>query len=432
MLRRLTLASLPDDLDSVLPRAESDVAAAAEAVHALIDDVRSAGADALLDQAERFDRVRPASIRVPSQDLAAALEGLDPTVRAALEQTIERVRQGSAAQIPPAATTRIADGAVIDQRWVPVERVGLYVPGGKAVYPSSVIMNAVAAQAAGVTSIAVASPAQASHDGAPHPTILATCALLGVDEVYAMGGAGAIGAFAYGVEGIGLRRVDVVTGPGNVFVAAAKRAVAGRVAIDAEAGPTEILVLADDTANPELVARDLISQAEHDELAGSVLVTDSAKLADSVDEAIARIVPLTKHSDRIRAALTGRQSASVVVDSLDSAVRLANAYAAEHLQIMTADADSVVEQIVNAGVVFVGDASPVALGDYAAGSNHVLPTGGTARFAAGLNASVFLRSQQVVRYTMQGLAGVRGAIETLAVEEDLPAHGEAVTARFED
>ncbi|MGO1404760.1 histidinol dehydrogenase [Agrococcus casei] len=432
MLRRLTLASLPDDLDSVLPRAESDVAAAAEAVHALIDDVRSAGADALLDQAERFDRVRPASIRVPAEDLAAALEGLDPTVRAALEQTIERVRQGSAAQIPPAATTRIADGAVIDQRWVPVERVGLYVPGGKAVYPSSVIMNAVAAQAAGVTSIAVASPAQASHDGAPHPTILATCALLGVDEVYAMGGAGAIGAFAYGVEGIGLRRVDVVTGPGNVFVAAAKRAVAGRVAIDAEAGPTEILVLADDTANPELVARDLISQAEHDELAGSVLVTDSAKLADSVDEAIARIVPLTKHSDRIRAALTGRQSASVVVDSLDSAVRLANAYAAEHLQIMTADADSVVEQIVNAGVVFVGDASPVALGDYAAGSNHVLPTGGTARFAAGLNASVFLRSQQVVRYTMQGLAGVRGAIETLAVEEDLPAHGEAVTARFED
>lgn len=432
MLRRLTLASLPDDLDSVLPRAESDVAAAAEAVHALIDDVRSAGADALLDQAERFDRVRPASIRVPAEDLAAALEGLDPTVRAALEQTIERVRQGSAAQIPPAATTRIADGAVIDQRWVPVERVGLYVPGGKAVYPSSVIMNAVAAQAAGVTSIAVASPAQASHDGAPHPTILATCALLGVDEVYAMGGAGAIGAFAYGVEGIGLRSVDVVTGPGNVFVAAAKRAVAGRVAIDAEAGPTEILVLADDTANPELVARDLISQAEHDELAGSVLVTDSAKLADSVDEAIARIVPLTKHSDRIRAALTGRQSASVVVDSLDSAVRLANAYAAEHLQIMTADADSVVEQIVNAGVVFVGDASPVALGDYAAGSNHVLPTGGTARFAAGLNASVFLRSQQVVRYTMQGLAGVRGAIETLAVEEDLPAHGEAVTARFED
>ncbi|MGO1392662.1 histidinol dehydrogenase [Agrococcus casei] len=432
MLRRLTLASLPDDLDSVLPRAESDVAAAAEAVHALIDDVRSAGADALLDQAERFDRVRPASIRVPAEDLAAALEGLDPTVRAALEQTIERVRQGSAAQIPPAATTRIADGAVIDQRWVPVERVGLYVPGGKAVYPSSVIMNAVAAQAAGVTSIAVASPAQASHDGAPHPTILATCALLGVDEVYAMGGAGAIGAFAYGVEGIGLRRVDVVTGPGNVFVAAAKRAVAGRVAIDAEAGPTEILVLADETANPELVARDLISQAEHDELAGSVLVTDSAKLADSVDEAIARIVPLTKHSDRIRAALTGRQSASVVVDSLDSAVRLANAYAAEHLQIMTADADSVVEQIVNAGVVFVGDASPVALGDYAAGSNHVLPTGGTARFAAGLNASVFLRSQQVVRYTMQGLAGVRGAIETLAVEEDLPAHGEAVTARFED
>ena len=432
MLRRLTLASLPDDLESILPRAEADVAAAGEAVHALIEAVRTDGADALRDQAERFDRVRPSAIRVAASALDDALASLDPKVRSALEQTIERVRQGSAAQIPPPVTTQLADGAVIDQRWVPVERVGLYVPGGKAVYPSSVIMNAVAAQAAGVASIAIASPAQASHGGAPHPTILATCALLGIDEVYAMGGAGAIGAFAYGVESIGLRRVDVVTGPGNVFVAAAKRAVAGRVAIDAEAGPTEILVLADDTANPELIARDLISQAEHDELAGSVLLTDSAELADRVEAAIERIVPETKHHERIRAALTGRQSASVVVDSIDSAVTLANAYAAEHLQVMTADTDTVVEQITNAGVVFVGDASPVALGDYAAGSNHVLPTGGTARFAAGLNSSVFLRSQQVVRYTMQGLAGVRAAIETLAVEEDLPAHGEAVTARFED
>ena len=432
MLRRLQLNSLPADLDSVLPRTGSDVASVTDAVHALIDDVRERGADALIEQAQRFDKVRPAAVRVPQEALSTALEQLAPDVREALEATISRVRLGSEPQVPPAATTTLAEGAVIEQRWVPVERVGLYVPGGKAVYPSSVVMNVVAAQTAGVGSIAVASPPQAASSGLPHPTILATCALLGIDEVYAMGGAGAIGAFAYGVPDIGLQKVDVVTGPGNVFVAAAKRAVAGRVAIDAEAGPTEILILADESADARYVAYDLISQAEHDELAGSVLVTDSAKLADAVDAEIARIVPQSKHAERITAALTGEQSATVVVDSIDSAVRLANAYAPEHLQVMTADAEAVVQQIVNAGVVFVGDASPVALGDYAAGSNHVLPTGGTARFAAGLNASVFVRAQQVVRYTMHGLSGVRSAIETLATEEDLPAHGAAVTARFED
>lgn len=432
MLRRLSFASLPDDLESVLPRAESDVAAVHDAVAAILDDVRERGEDALKEQSERFDGVRPEAVRVPQSALTHALETLDPVVREALETTIARVRQGSAAQVPPPATTTLAPGAVIEQRWVPVQRVGLYVPGGKAVYPSSVVMNVVAAQTAGVGSIAVASPPQADHGGAPHPTILATCALLGVDEVYAMGGAGAIGAFAFGVADMGLDRVDAVTGPGNVFVAAAKRAVAGRVAIDAEAGPTEILVLADDSADPRLVAFDLISQAEHDELAGSVLVTDSATFADAVDDWIERIVPKQRHADRIGAALSGSQSASVVVDSLGSAVKLANTYAAEHLQVMTRDAERVAASIHNAGVIFIGDASPVALGDYAAGSNHVLPTGGTARFAAGLNASVFLRSQQVVHYTHEALEGVRAAIETLAAEEDLPAHGAAVTARFED
>ena len=432
MLRRLSFASLPDDLESVLPRAESDVAAVHDAVAAILDDVRERGEDALKEQSERFDGVRPEAVRVPQSALTHALETLDPVVREALETTIARVRQGSAAQVPPPATTTLAPGAVIEQRWVPVQRVGLYVPGGKAVYPSSVVMNVVAAQTAGVGSIAVASPPQADHGGAPHPTILATCALLGVDEVYAMGGAGAIGAFAFGAADMGLDRVDAVTGPGNVFVAAAKRAVAGRVAIDAEAGPTEILVLADDSADPRLVAFDLISQAEHDELAGSVLVTDSATFADAVDDWIERIVPKQRHADRIGAALSGSQSASVVVDSLGSAVKLANTYAAEHLQVMTRDAERVAASIHNAGVIFIGDASPVALGDYAAGSNHVLPTGGTARFAAGLNASVFLRSQQVVHYTHEALEGVRAAIETLAAEEDLPAHGAAVTARFED
>lgn len=424
MLRRLT--------SSVPPRADVDVAEALAPATQLIDDVRARGEVALLEQAERFDKVRPDGIRVAQDALATALAALAPEVRSALEQTIVRVRRASEAQVPSSSVTHYGRGAVVEQRWVPVKRVGLYVPGGKAVYPSSVIMNVVAAQAAGVQEIAVTSPAQAEHSGRPHPTILATCALLGVREVYAMGGAGAIGAFAYGVEGAGLAPVDVITGPGNVFVAAAKRAVAGAVAIDAEAGPTEILIIADETANAEFVARDLISQAEHDELAGSVLVTDSERLADDVDAAIERFVPGSRHDQRIRTALTGQQSAIVMVADIDEAARISNEYAPEHLQVMVQHPDPVVEQITNAGVVFVGDDSPVALGDYAAGSNHVLPTGGTARFAAGLNSSVFLRAQQVVRYSREGLAGVRDAIETLALEEDLPAHGAAVTARFED
>lgn len=422
MLQRLNSA--------VPPRADVDVAQALAPAVVLIDDVRSRGSEALFDQAERFDRVRPTALRVPAAALESALDGLDTAVREALEQTIARVRQASAAQLPEPATTEIAPGAVIEQRWVPLQRVGLYVPGGKAVYPSSVIMNVVPAQAAGVQQIVIASPPQAEHSGLPHPTILATCALLSVTEVYAMGGAGAIGALAYGVPDAGLRPVDAITGPGNVFVAAAKRAVAGRVAIDAEAGPTEILIIADESANAEFVARDLISQAEHDEMAGSVLVTDSERLADEVAAAVEALVPTTKHTERVRAALTGRQSAIVLVANLDEAVAISNDYAPEHLQVMVRDPEPLVAAVVNAGVVFVGDDAPVALGDYAAGSNHVLPTGGTARFAAGLNSSVFVRAQQVVRYSHEGLAGVRAAIETLAVEEDLPAHGEAVTARF--
>ena len=423
MLQRLTSV--------VPPRAAVDVADALAASQQLIDDVRSRGSEALLEQAERFDGVRPEGIRVPVSQLSDALESLAPDVRTALEQTIARVRLASTAQLPEPAVTELGPGAVIEQRWAPVGRVGLYVPGGKAVYPSSVIMNVVPAQVAGVAEIAVTSPAQAEFSGIPHPTILATCALLGVTEVYAMGGAGAIGAFAFGVPDAGLTPVDVITGPGNVFVAAAKRAVAGRVAIDAEAGPTEILIIADDSADAEYVALDLISQAEHDELAGSVLVTDSAVLADAVERAVERLAPLARHADRVKAALSGSQSAIVLVGDIDEAVEISNRYAPEHLQIMVREPDPVVAAITNAGVIFVGDHAPVALGDYAAGSNHVLPTGGTARFASGLNSSVFVRAQQIVRYSHEGLAGVRSAIETLAEEEDLPAHGQAVTARFE-
>ncbi|MET4159407.1 histidinol dehydrogenase [Agromyces sp. PvR057] len=434
MLRTIDLrGSRPSsaELLALVPRAETDVTAALAPAGRIIDEVREHGGQALLDQAERFDGVRPAAIRVPADELRSALTALDPAVREAVESTIARVRAASAAQVPAAVTTVLAPGAVIEQRWQPVERVGLYVPGGKAVYPSSVVMNVVPAQVAGVRSIALASPPQADHEGRIHPTIAAVAALLGVDEVYAMGGAGAIGAFAYGVPDLGLLPVQRVTGPGNVFVAAAKRLVAGVTGIDAEAGPTDILVIADASADPDFVAADLVSQAEHDELAASVLVTDSAEFAEAVRARLEARVSATKHSARVRAAVEGPQSALVLVDDLEQAAAFANAFGAEHLEIQVADVDATLARIENAGAIFIGPYSPVSLGDYAAGSNHVLPTGGTARHVSGLSAATFLRPQQVVRYDEAALREVAPVIATLSDEEDLPAHGEAVTARFE-
>ncbi|WP_353813927.1 histidinol dehydrogenase [Agromyces sp. SYSU T00266] len=433
MLRTIDLRGTrptPSELLALVPRAATDVAAALEPARALIDDVRARGEAALVDQAERFDRVRPTAVRVAAAELASARAALRPDVRRAVESTIERVRAASAAQVPDPVRTVLASGAVVEQRWQPVGRVGLYVPGGKAVYPSSVVMNVVPAQVAGVRSIALASPAQAAHGGRIHPTIAGVAALLGIDEVYAMGGAGAIGAFAYGVPDLGLEPVQRVTGPGNVFVAAAKRVVQGVTGIDAEAGPTDILVIADDSADADFVASDLVSQAEHDELAAAVLVTDSAALAERVLERLVVRATETRHSERIRAALDGAQSAVVLVDDLEQAADFANAFGAEHLEIQVRDADAVLARIENAGAIFMGPYSPVSLGDYAAGSNHVLPTGGQSRHAAGLSAATFLRPQQVVRYDEDALREVAPVIATLSEEEDLPAHGEAVTARF--
>jgi histidinol dehydrogenase len=420
----------PAQLLAAVPRALTDVSVASDVAADLIADVRQRGEAALLDQAERLDRVRPASVRVPASDIADAVAALDPGVRTAIEETIRRVRLASAAQVPPGLTTTIAAGAEITQRWQPVNRVGLYVPGGKAVYPSSVVMNVVPAQVAGVASIALASPPQSAFEGRVHPTILAVAALLGVDEIYAMGGAGAVGAFAWGVPGIGLDPVQLVTGPGNVYVAAAKRLVRGQTGIDAEAGPTDILVIADDAADPVFVAADLVSQAEHDELAAAVLVTDSADLAASVEARLNELARSTTHSERVSASLGGQQSAIVLVDDLAAAASFSNAFGPEHLEIQTRDPDAVLATIENAGAIFLGAHSPVSLGDYAAGSNHVLPTGGQARFSSGLGAYTFLRPQQVVRYDREALRDVAGHIDALSAAEALPAHGDAVKARF--
>ncbi|WP_328709673.1 histidinol dehydrogenase [Microbispora hainanensis] len=430
MISRIDLrGSLPDDLRDVLPRAELDVEAALEKVRPICEDVRHRGAAAVRELTARFDGVGLESARVPAEALARALEELDPAVRAALEESIRRARLVHRDQRRTDTTTQVVPGGTVTERWVPVDRVGLYVPGGRAVYPSSVVMNVVPAQEAGVPSLAVTSPAQKEFGGLPHPTILAACALLGVDEVYAVGGAQAVAMFAYGTEEC--RPATMVTGPGNIWVAAAKRLLKGRIGIDSEAGPTEIAILADETADPVHVAADLISQAEHDVIAASVLVTTSVELADAVEKELPGQVAATRHSERITEALAGRQSGIVLVSGIDDGLKVVDAYAAEHLEIQTADARAVAARVRNAGAIFVGPYAPVSLGDYMAGSNHVLPTGGCACHSSGLSVQTFLRGIHVVDYTREALAGAAPYVCALADAEDLPAHGAAVRARFD-
>jgi histidinol dehydrogenase len=422
--RRMT----PAELLAAVPRAEAArglaLATAAEIVH----DVAARGEVSLREQAARFDGVEDHAVRVPADHLEEALASISPAVRAAIEESIRRVRLASAAQVPPDRVTELGPGARVEQRWRPVRRVGVYVPGGKAVYPSSVVMNVVPAQVAGVETVALASPPQRDHGGRVHPVILAAARLLGISEVYAMGGAGAIGAFAYGVGSLELDPVDVISGPGNNFVALAKRVVAGVVGTDSEAGATEILIVADAAADADLVAADLVSQAEHDEQAAAVLVTDSADLAEAVAERVSIRAAATRHAERVAVALDGPQSAIVLVDDIAAAAAFSNAYAPEHLELHLREPRT--DDYVNAGAVFVGSHTPVSLGDYLAGSNHVLPTGGQARYAAGLGAATFLRSQQVITYDRDALRAVHDGILALSDSEQLPAHGEAVSARF--
>ena len=418
------------DYRNLVPRAGLDVDAAMDAVRPICADVRDRGEPAVREYGERFDGIgKGVPLRVPAAAIATARDRLDPDVRAALGVSIERARLVHDAQRRSDIVMNVVPGGTVTQRWVPVHRVGLYVPGGLAVYPSSVVMNVVPAQVAGVESLAVASPPQRDNDGLPDATVLAACALLGIDEVYAVGGAQAVAMFAYGVPGL-CDAVDVVTGPGNVYVAAAKRLLRGVVGIDAEAGPTEIAILADETADPRHVAADLISQAEHDTLAASMLVTDSQELADAVTAELERQVAVTKHAERISTALGGQQSALVLVDDMDHGRHVVDGYAAEHLEIHTRDAADLARRVRNAGAIFVGPWAPVSLGDYAAGSNHVLPTDGCARHSAGLSVQTFQRGIQIVEYDEAALRDVADTVDTLAKAENLPAHGAAVRARF--
>ena len=416
---------------SQLPRADLNVGEAMRLIEPILERVKNGSESDLLDLAQEFDGVRPPSIRVPAEALASALAGLDPAVRSALELSISRLRKVHSDQVRSDTKTTVVDGGVVTEKWIPVDRVGLYVPGGRAVYPSSVMMNVIPAQIAKVASIAVASPPQKDFAGLPHPTILATCALLGITEVYAIGGAQAIALFAYGMEGLA-EKCDLVTGPGNIYVAAAKRALRGVIGIDSEAGPTEIAILADKSAIAADVAADLISQAEHDVIAAAILVTDSQELADAVRAELIIRVSATKHSERIREALSGIQSAIAIVDSIEQGIDVVNAYAAEHLEIQTVNARIDAGKIRNAGAVFIGRFSPVSLGDYSAGSNHVLPTGGCACHSSGLSVQTFLRGLHFIEYNEAAFLEILPTVITLATAEDLPAHGQAMSARLEN
>ncbi len=437
MIRRIDLRSAatgrtpgePFDYRTALPRADFDVEAAVPATHAICEEVRTRGLEAILEMSQKFDGVTQSDIRVPVEEMTRALEELDPAIRAGLEESVRRLRVASEAELEQDVVTDLGPGARVVHRKVPVGRVGLYVPGGLAPLVSSVLMNVVPAQVAGVPSLALASPPQQEFGGLPHPTILAACALLGVEEVYAVGGAQAIAMFAYGTGPCA--KVDLVTGPGNIWVVTAKRLLKGLVGVDSEAGPTEVAILADETADAAYVAADLISEAEHDPLAAAVLVTDSETLADDVEAELEKQVATTGHVERVKIALGGNQSGIVLVDDLDQGVEVCDAYASEHLEIQTRDAAAVAARIRNAGAIFIGDYAPTALGDYCAGSNHVLPTGGCACHSSGLSVRAFTKSVHVVDYSREGLEAVADHVVTLAEAEDLPGHGQSVRIRFQ-
>jgi histidinol dehydrogenase len=414
----------------LIPRANLSVESAMIKIAPILQRVKDGDEAELIKLATEFDGVTPKSIRVSSDELQKALAGLDPAIRKSLELAIDQVRKYHRTQLPTDSSVSVIAGGDIDRTFRAVDRVGLYVPGGIASYPSSVIMNVVPAQIAGVTSIALASPPQKENNGLPNSIILATCQLLGVTEVYAVGGAQAIAMFAYGVKDL-CESADLVTGPGNIYVAAAKRSLRGLIGIDSEAGPTEIAILADDSALAIDVAADLISQAEHDEMAAAVLVTDSKDLIAKVLEQLVIQVDKTKHKERVKAALSGNQSAIVLVDSIAQGVDVINAYAPEHLELILKNSKAISAQIRNAGAIFLDRFSPVSLGDYAAGSNHVLPTGGCACHSSGLSVNTFMRNISVIHYDQNAFNRVASEVITLANAEDLPAHGSAIEVRLE-
>ena len=430
MIQIIDVSEIDQISSPVVPRAQLDVDAALNQINPVLIDVEKNGDEAVLNWNEKFDGVKSKSLRVPQSVIDKAYEEMSPDVLEALKESIKRATKVHQSQLKSENQTKVVENGFVTQKYIPVSRVGLYVPGGQAVYPSSVVMNVVPAKVAGVKSIAVSSPSQKENDGWPNKTILAACKLLEIDEIYSAGGAQAIAMFAYGTKSC--KRVNLITGPGNVYVTAAKRKVRSLVAIDSEAGPTEIAILADETGNPKWIAADLISQAEHDVIASSILVTNSKDLAIQVKQELEVQVPQTKHAERIKQALQGKQSAIVIVKNVEQGIEVINDIAAEHLEIHTNDLTNVISKIENAGAIFVGPNTPVSLGDYLAGSNHVLPTGGCACHSSGLNVQTFLKSVQLIKYSHDALKDAANHLRVLAHAEDLPAHAQAVDIRLEN
>lgn len=419
----------PDDTDR-LAAIRSREATFSDEVDATVDDiltqVREGGDEAVLDLTERFDEVRPDPIKVPPPLLDEASAALDGDLRTAIAGAAENIRHFHEKQVRESWFTDDGDGVLLGQRVVPMERVGLYVPGGTAFYPSSLLMNAIPAQVADVEEIHLVSPPQ--EDGRPHPLVLATAAFLGMEHVYAIGGAQAVGALAYGTDTVPI--VDKIVGPGNAYVAAAKKQVFGRVGIDAVAGPSEIGVLADATADPAFVAADLLSQAEHDERSSAILVTPHRPLAEAVQEEVRERVSELPRADIIRQAL-GDYGACVVTDTMEEATTLMNELAVEHLELHVEDPWQTMTRIRHAGALFLGDYSSEPVGDYWAGPNHVLPTGGAARYASALGVDDFVRTQSVISYTSERLEETGSSIVQLAEAEDLQAHADAIRVRLD-
>ena len=397
------------------------------AVAAIIADVRARGDAALIDLTERFDRVTltPATLRFTDAEIDALVAQVSPADRAALDLAAARIRAYHARQLPTDAQWTDDSGATLGWRWTPVSAAGLYVPGGLASYPSSVLMNAIPAKVAGVSRLAITVP---TPDGVANPLVLLAARIAGVDEVYRIGGAQAIAALAYGTETI--PPVDKITGPGNAYVAAAKRRVFGRVGIDMIAGPSEILIIADADNDPDWIALDLLSQAEHDESAQSILITTSPDLARAVSVSVERHLQ-TLPRRAIAGASWRDYGAIVTVPDLTMAATLANRIAAEHLELMVADPEALAAQIPHAGAIFLGAWTPEAIGDYVGGPNHVLPTARSARFSSGLNVLDFLKRTTMARMTPDALAAIGPAAETLAKAESLTAHGLSVRARLD-
>lgn len=431
-LRRLDLRSPDADAlrarDALVRRGAVPDAAIRERARAILGDVRARGGAAVRDAASRFGGGQPdGRLLLERTELRAARDALGSEQRAALEVAIANVERFAASQLPATTRTTIVPGVELERRWSPLARVGAYVPGGSAPYPSSLVMTVVPARVAGVGAVVVATPAD--RDGAVHPVLLGAAGLLEVDALLVAGGVQAIGALAYGLPDEGLAPVDRIVGPGSAWVTAAKIEVVGEVGIDMPAGPSEGLVLADGASHPPTVAADLITQAEHGPDSPALLVTDDEALADAVEAEVLRRLGSAARRDILERALA-EHGRIVLVPDLDAGIAFVNAYGPEHLSIDVADLESAVARITNAGSIFVGRWSPESAGDYATGANHVLPTGGLARSCGALDVATYGKYSQVQRLTREGLAALRPTIRTLAEAEGLLAHRDAVEARF--